>query len=148
MKKSGVVKMLLLHVLAAMAVALFPTYRLVSSILPSFLMGGCFLHDYLRLYCPLCGGTRAVDAILHWQWGEALRCNAPVVLFLPVLAALYLSMWIRLFRGEERLLRIPRWVLISTIAVLVCFGLLRNLLLVGFGIDPLGDLLPFWQGIE
>ena len=148
MKKAAAVKMLLLHALAALAVALFPTYRLVTSLLPPFLMGGCFLHDYFMLYCPLCGGTRAVDALLHWQWGEALRCNALVVLSLPAFVVLYLSMWIRLFRGEERLLRIPRRLWATAIAALVVFGLLRNLLLIGFGIDPLGDLLSFWQGIE
>ena len=148
MKKAAAVKMLLLHLIALTAVVMLPVYRFLSRLLPKVLFGGCFLHDYCKLYCPLCGGTRTVEALLHWQWREALRCNALVVLSLPILAAVYLSMWIRLFRGEGCLLRVSRWFWIAAISALVVFGLLRNLLLVGFGIDPLGDLLPFWQGIE
>ena len=48
----------------------------------------CFLNDVLHLYCPLCGGTRAVLALLRLDIPTAFCYNPGVFLLLP--AVLYL----------------------------------------------------------
>lgn len=45
----------------------------------------CVFHALSGLPCPLCGGTRAVRAILHGDMGFALRLNATA---LPLLATM------------------------------------------------------------
>lgn len=130
---------LLFHAVAAVAVALFPLYRWLATKLPKF-MGGCFFHDFLFLYCPLCGGTRAVDALLHFRFAEALRCNAYVVLVAVSLLVADLLAWIRFFRGSVPYFqgKATYWVILAVF--LLVFGVARNYLLIAHGFDPLGDL--------
>lgn len=39
----------------------------------------CYIHAHYRIYCPGCGGTRAIIALLHGRVLEAFRYNALVV---------------------------------------------------------------------
>ena len=67
----------------------------------------CPMHDLLHLYCPFCGGTRAVGALVRLRLGEAFLL-APVCLsLLPVAAALDARAFILLCRGSARPL-LPR----------------------------------------
>ena len=45
----------------------------------------CLLHDLFFLYCPFCGGTRAVSDLLAGDLVSAFWANAAVVLSLPLL---------------------------------------------------------------
>lgn len=102
----------------------------------------CPLHDLLHLYCPFCGGSRAILSLLRFDFLTALRVNPAVLLSLPVVLFFYIRALVVFFRGGVFSFRLPRkW----TIALLCLFGvffLLRNILLVGFGFDPAGDFIP------
>ena len=41
----------------------------------------CPVFFWLHLYCPGCGGTRALAALLHGRLNEAAHWNAMVVIF-------------------------------------------------------------------
>ncbi|MBQ3014183.1 MAG: DUF2752 domain-containing protein, partial [Clostridia bacterium] len=69
---------LTLHGVAILGALLMPLYMKVSSYLDGIL-GGCLMHR-LFIYCPLCGGTRAVAALLRLDFVAALKYNAFVVL--------------------------------------------------------------------
>lgn len=43
----------------------------------------CPIFTWLHLYCPGCGGTRALAALLHGRLLEAMHWNAMVVLLIP-----------------------------------------------------------------
>ncbi|MES2221635.1 MAG: DUF2752 domain-containing protein [Acidobacteriota bacterium] len=43
----------------------------------------CPIFTWLHLYCPGCGGTRALAALLHGRLLDAMHWNAMVVLLLP-----------------------------------------------------------------
>ena len=47
-----------LHVGALAVAMLFPLYEWITSRLSLPFLRGCFLHDYLHVYCAFCGGTR------------------------------------------------------------------------------------------
>ena len=126
MNRKTAKRFLLLHIAAVAAALLFPLYARFADFL-SFGLPKCLLHDVFYVYCPLCGGTRAVEALLRLNLTDALRCNALVVAALPFALVFYLRAWRRLLRG-------------------VLFGVARNVLMIGFGIDPLGDLWPVWNG--
>ena len=133
-----------MHILLIAAALGFPLYRrLTLGIRLPF--AGCLTHTLLHLYCPLCGGTRAVEALLHLQIGEAWRYN-PLVVFGAVVALVAEGIaWGRFFAKKKPLLPLPqRWWILPA-AVFVAYFLLRNLLMILWGIDPTGDLGSFWN---
>jgi len=132
------------HAALLLCVPLFFFYRFVVELLPEG-MTGCILHDYLFLYCPLCGGTRAVAALLRLDLLGALSHNALVVLLILWFLVLDALAWVRFLRKEYPLFRIPTWGWITLSVSLVAFGILRNYLMIAHGVDPMGDLGPLWR---
>ena len=102
----------------------------------------CPLHDLFRIYCPFCGGSRAVLSLLRFDVLTAFRVNPAVVIALPVLLVFYIRALIAFFRGVVFSYRIGRGWTFALLALFVGFFLLRNVLLIGFGFDPAGDFLP------
>lgn len=137
----------LFHLLALACAALFPLYRHLVGLLPQN-MTGCILHDWLFLYCPLCGGTRAVTMLLRLNFAAAFRANAYVTLLAVAALVHYIVAWVRLLRGGTALFRFLAWEWIAAGVLLLVYGVLRNLLMVRFGCDPLGDLGSFWDEIR
>lgn len=137
---------LLGHVAVILGVCLIPVYRLLIDLLPSHL-SGCALHDYLFLYCPACGGTRAVEALLRLDLLAALRWNPYVTVSALVVLVLDGIAWVRYARGRTPLLRVPTWCWIALAASLVAYFVLRNYLMIAHGIDPTGDLGAFWAAV-
>ena len=129
-----------------LCVPLFFLYRLISELLPSG-MTGCILHDRLFLYCPLCGGTRATEALLRLDVLEALRCNAFVVLVFFLFLFGEAVAWLRYLSHREPILRIPAWCWVVLAVLLLTFWILRNYLMIAHGIDPTGDLGRLWQAL-
>ena len=137
---------LISHLLLPLSLPLIALYRYLVTLLPQH-MTGCPLHDYLFLYCPVCGGTRAVEAMLRLDFLGAFYANAYVTLSVPVVFSLDVIAWVRYFRKKTPLLRIPAWGWIAFAASLVGYGILRNYLMIAHGIDPTGDLGAFWTAV-
>ena len=143
---SGAKKQFLwLHAGLLAAALLFPLYVRLARSLSGLTASGCFLHDRLFLYCPLCGGTRAVEALLRLQFAEAFSYNPLVVVGIVIFLVLDVIALIRLFRGKENLYPIPGWAWVAGAVLLVCYGVLRNYLMIRHGYDPTGDLVRFWH---
>ena len=73
-------------------------YHYLRARLP-FLMMQCLLRTFTGYYCPGCGGTRAVDALLHLHLWRSF-CYHPLV---PYGAAVYL--WFMISHTIEKLSR-------------------------------------------
>jgi Protein of unknown function (DUF2752) len=89
--------------------------------------GLCPLRMATGLLCPFCGGTRAVHAMTHGDWGQALGLNPLLTLLAPVALVAWLVWVVRAVRGRHTpfLDRVGAvWALILAI---VAFGVLRNL---------------------
>jgi hypothetical protein len=88
----------------------------------------CLFHATTGLHCPGCGALRGVHELLHGHWLTALRLNALVFGWLPLL---FVGWCWRCWRERERmqadLLRLSArsgwWML----GALLAFGVLRNL---------------------
>ena len=143
-RKRSVFWFVALHIAAIAGVLLFPYYRVGASVVFS-VIPSCILHDWFHLYCPLCGGTRAVDELLHFHLLESLRFHPLVLVFAVLIGIWYILAWIRLIRGKSLIIEIPKPLSISLTVALVAFWILRNLLLIVFQIDPVGDLVGFWN---
>ena len=101
----------------------------------------CAVASKLHLYCPGCGGSRAVLALCRGQVLSALRYYAPI----PIAGSLLLLSDLRMILFLTKKGRFPsrRFGYTCMIVCLSCVALqfiLRNALLF-FGIDCLGDIL-------
>ncbi len=98
----------------------------------------CLLHFATGLYCPGCGGTRAVKALFH---GHLIRSFIyhPVVPYGAVMCLLFFgshtleNLHVPHIRGM-RFKNIYVWILLG-LAIAGC--IIKNILLVGFDIDIL-----------
>lgn len=137
---------LALHAAGIMGVLLLPIYMKVSAWI-SGVLGGCVLHRFF-IYCPLCGGTRAVAALVRFDFLAAWNYNAFVVILAFLALGIDIWMWVRYFQKKEPLIIVPRWSWVSFCVLLVAYFLLRNVLMIFFGIDPTGDLGFFWDAVR
>lgn len=102
----------------------------------SALFPRCLFHDLTGLYCPGCGGQRALHALLNGRLGAALGFNALTVLALPGLAFAFIGKRIWGRRQFREWVGHP-WIM-TGIAVAVCaFWIVRNIPL-----DPFTVLAP------
>lgn len=86
----------------------------------------CTFHALTGWYCPGCGITRALHALVHTDLRRALAMNAFFVLSLPLLTAMTLQWTTRrmlLPAAVRRFAFDGRW----WIAALLVFGFVRNL---------------------
>ena len=137
---------LMLHAAALIGALILPLYMKVASWLSS-LFGGCIMHRFF-IYCPMCGGTRAVAALVRFDFLAAWNYNAFVVLLAFAVLALDVWAWVRYAQKKEPLIVLPKWSWIVLAVALLTFFILRNVLMIFFGIDPTGDLVYFWDAIR
>jgi len=89
----------------------------------------CPFLRYLHVYCPGCGATRALSALMHLRVTDALHYNAFFVLLAPVLLAYFALAYWRATRNE-----VFSWPLVPTsgltalLVLSLAFGVLRNFL--------------------
>jgi hypothetical protein len=96
---------------------------LLDPVLSAF-VPSCLFHRFTGLHCPGCGSTRALQALFTGHPAEAAGANLLVVAAVPV--ALYL-----LVRKPDPE-RLPAWPVITFLAVVILFGILRNIPLYPF----------------
>lgn len=100
--------------------------------------GLCPLYALTGIYCPGCGGLRAVNDLTHGDLSAALSSNLLFVLTIPLLAWLWLGWLGRSWRGgpadphgphlARRIAGVDHRVLLGLAAflVLISFTVLRN----------------------
>lgn len=80
------------------------------------------------LYCPGCGSMRATHDLLHGDLMGALARNPLAVLAVPYLVLALLTWVLRSFGlPAPRSTSLPPWALWTLLAVVLAFGVLRNL---------------------
>lgn len=121
-----------LFVLAAAAVPLM--FFFLSG---EHLTGGfCVFRVFLGMYCPGCGGTRAVDALIHGHLLKSLWYH-PLV---PYCVILYLSFMVSWTAAKFQIFDIKRGMrfragyLYGMLGIIVLNFLIKNLLKFCFGI--------------
>ncbi len=99
---------------------------------------GCFVRDRFHIYCPGCGGTRAVEALLRLQPFRSLYYN-PVVILLIILVVCMTGLRIAESKGTHNFYKGKMLVLSMFFTIWFAYFAVRNILLVFCGIDMLGD---------
>lgn len=88
----------------------------------------CMLYRTTGLYCPGCGGLRAMHQFLHGHVLTALHYNPLAVLSLPF-AAFFALQWLRCWLAGQPLPSLvlrPKWIKLLTVVVIL-FTILRNI---------------------
>ncbi|WP_273651262.1 DUF2752 domain-containing protein [Cellulomonas fimi] len=89
--------------------------------------GVCPLHVLTGLWCPGCGGLRAVHDLAHLDVAGAWGMNPLVVALVPVAVAVWAVWTWRSATGRAPLRTLPgRWAW-AVLALVVTFAVLRNL---------------------
>ena len=117
--------------LAALAGAFF----LWRFVLGAPTVSRCWVWEHWHVYCPGCGGTRALMALARGQIGAAIRYHAPLVATLVLAAAYLISQTVWRLRGKRgwTLHYDRRWP--AALVELFLLGcVVRNVLWLGFGI--------------
>ncbi len=104
-------------------------------ILPNVTVPPCVLYTVLGLYCPGCGGTRAVNALLHGHFLESLWYH-PLVLYTVILFGIFMVSQTleRLKIGKIRGLKFKEWHLYVALLILVLNCIVKNVLMCAFHI--------------
>lgn len=95
----------------------------------------CFFSNVLGIYCPGCGGTRAVYALLHGRFIASLWYH-PLVPYGAVIGGGFMLTQ-GLYRLGVKCIRpwkFHNWYLYGAMLVLVCNFLIKNLLRLIWGI--------------
>jgi hypothetical protein len=93
----------------------------------------CPIYESLHLQCPGCGATRALAAVLHGNFNEAMRLNALTTLLLPIATIYGFGWYWRFVRHEvDHWPQMPSVAIYAALATAMIFTVVRNL--------PLGQL--------
>ena len=87
--------------------------------------GFCPLHAVTGLWCPACGGLRATYDLAHLHLAAAWGENALWVVAAPFVVVGWLVALVRRARGLPAR-PVPVWAQVTGLAVVVVFGVLRN----------------------
>ena len=93
----------------------------------------CPSRRFLGIYCPGCGTTRATYDLLHGELARAFRSNPLfVVLGVPLAAGFIGSLGWTVLRAERLALRVPQWLALAAVALLLVYGIARNIPIAAF----------------
>ena len=121
--------------LAMFPVVILLGYIALRWIIPNLPDAECVVHKFLGLYCPGCGGTRAVIALLH---GELLKSAwyHPFVMYTVLMYAWFMishtleKLHVPLIRG----MLFKTWIMYGMLVMIGLNFVLKNVLKFGFGI--------------
>ena len=88
----------------------------------------CPIRHITGIMCPGCGTTRMAMSILKLDFASAFRYNSAVFCMIPLMAATaarYSYVYIKTGKVRDRFAGTAVWIMI---AVLLIFGVLRNIL--------------------
>jgi len=89
----------------------------------------CPIHKFLGLYCPGCGITRMLYAILRLDFYQAFRYNVLLfILFFPALFLFIEYLYSTQKNKKPLYKKIPEKVWVILIIILIIYAILRNVI--------------------
>lgn len=125
MQNSKVMKKILVCILPFVVIAIL--YFVLVNVLNNVTLPQCLFNKYTGLYCPGCGGTRAVFALLHADISLSLRENAFVVVTLICIILLYIEYALKVFGINLKLPFSKTKVLFVLLALWGVYCVIRNI---------------------
>ena len=102
----------------------------------------CLFKETFFAYCPGCGGTRALGALLRFDFLHSFIYNPAVLVTSVIFLDIDIRAAISVLKNDPKYIKsFPSKVFFVIPAVILLNFLVRNLLLFSFGIDVLGDII-------
>lgn len=121
--------------LAMIPVGVLLGYVALRWIIPILPDSECAVHMLLGIYCPGCGGTRAVIALLHGEFLKSAYYH-PLVMYTVLMYA-----WFMLSHTLEKLhvpmikgMKFESWIMYGMLVMIALNFVLKNVLRFCFGI--------------
>ena len=136
-------KYILINILFIFALLL--TYLIVNQqITQDNITGPCAFKKYVHLYCPGCGGTRAVYELFHFHFFKSFIDN-PVVIYIFFVYVYYdVRFFLCINKKNESVQYSMNFIWLFILLGILLFNFIfRNILLIFFRIDILGDFFSF-----
>ena len=87
----------------------------------------CPSYTLMHIYCPGCGSTRAVGALMHGDVLLSLRQNPAIVVMLLLAVLYYLEFALKVWGVRLRIPPLHNWKFIAALLVLwVAYAVVRN----------------------
>lgn len=88
----------------------------------------CLFHLVTGCYCPGCGITRMLSALIEGKIYAAFRFNPLLFALLPIFVFLGVDYIIAQYRGRVPLQRkVPAWIWTALLVIVLVYGVVRNL---------------------
>ncbi|MBR1413290.1 MAG: DUF2752 domain-containing protein [Bacilli bacterium] len=89
----------------------------------------CPIHKITHLYCPGCGVTRMLFAILKLDFYQAFRYNPLLFIFLPFISICIIDYLVGFIRNKDTIIykRINNKIWFSLVIIFLLFGIIRNI---------------------
>lgn len=102
----------------------------------------CLFKEMYSLYCPGCGGSRALRAFLRLDFVSSFIYYPPITVGFLTVLYFDIRTLVALVKRDEGYFKISRYLYFLSIpASMILFFILRNILLLRLGYDPLGDII-------
>lgn len=124
MKKYSVLERILVILLPIISVILL--YFVAVFVAKNITLPQCLTYKYVGIYCPGCGMTRSVIALLHGDILLSLRDNALIILGILLLLALYLELVFKVFGKRLRFPIHSNKFIIGILILTGVYSVLRN----------------------
>lgn len=93
----------------------------------------CGFRMLTGLYCPGCGGTRALYYLIHGRILQSIKYNLFTIYLVVVALIFYVSQSIRyISKGRIKGLHFNKWITIAGLIIIVVNFAIKNILLVFF----------------
>lgn len=109
----------------------------------------CTLHSTTGLHCPGCGLTRSVYSSLHGEFAQAIAYNVFAPMLIPLLLyGVLRGLWSTVFPAKriagpsKPTSRLLRWFPAILAAMLILFGIFRNIPVYPFELLAPHELSP------
>ena len=105
----------------------------------------CPIHRFLHIYCPGCGCTRSLEALLKMDILSSLYYN-PMVIITFIVAILFGATYLLEAKkikhvDSDSFVVARKRLLYSTLIIWAGYFIARNVALLAFGFDWIGDFL-------
>lgn len=124
MKKYSVPERILVVLLPIISAILL--YFVAVFVAKNITLPQCLTYKYFEIYCPGCGMTRSVIALLHGDIFLSLRDNALIIFGILLLFALYLELVFKVFGKRLRFPIHSNKFIIGTLILMGVYSVLRN----------------------
>ena len=102
----------------------------------------CRFKETFGIYCPGCGGSRGLYYLLTLDFSSSVTAYPPLLPTVLILAYVDAVVLISIIKNDPtRLGAIRTYVILAIPVMIILWFFIRNILLLGFGIDILGDVL-------